>query len=135
MLKKLLWSFFILVVLVMGTIWYETSSYMFPWRVNDSIKHTLSWGGLADLPENIKDFNIEMYGGGFNRTYDMEFTSTETNLKNWISNSKRLKDNNPISITEFISEYEIYPGEENAVGGWVQINWQTYKVKVHILWS
>ena len=108
---------------------------MFPWRVSDFIKHTLSWGGLADLPENIKDFNIEMYGGGFNRTYDMEFTSTETNLKNWISNSKRLKDNNPISITEFISEYEISPGEENAAGGWVQINWQTYKVKVHILWS
>ena len=134
-LKKVLWCLLALVFLAVGTLWYETSNYMFPWRVNESIKYTLLWGGLADLPDNVTDFDIEMSGSAFTRTFDMQFTSSNEELKSWVNKSKRLKNNTPIVLSEFISKYEIYPGEEKAVGGWVQIDWQKHEVKIHIVWS
>lgn len=108
------------------------SNIVFPWRKEEVIKTTLSWGGLYKLPENIENLEIEQRGSAFSRQFIIKFSSDQKEIQKWILNSKRLKNNVP-KINYKTKIYEIYPGENGAMGGKVEI--EGIKVLINISWS
>jgi hypothetical protein len=71
----------------------------------------------------------------FTRTYTIEFDSDETEIKHWINKSKRLKDLKPSSDENGVMGFEIYPGEEGAVGGTVTVDKERNRVIIRMMWS
>jgi hypothetical protein len=108
------------------------SNIVFPWRKDDAINTTLSWGGLYKLPEHIENLEIEQRGSAFSRQFIIKFSSGSKEIQKWILNSKRLKNNVP-KINYKTKIYEIYPGENGAMGGKVEID--GLKVLINISWS
>jgi hypothetical protein len=108
------------------------SNIVFPWKKDEAINTTLSWGGLCKLPNNIENLEIEQRGSMFTRQFIIKFSSDQKEIQKWILNSKRLKNNIPkINIKTKI--YEISPGENGAMGGKVEI--EGIKVLINISWS
>lgn len=103
-----------------------------PWERNEIIKTSLNWGGLNEFPKNAEIINIEKKGSMFTRQFIIEFKSSDKEINSWIEKSKRLKNNIP-KIENQTKIYEIYPGEENAFGGKVEIN--NNIVKINMSWS
>ena len=106
-----------------------------PWERSNAIETTLLWGGLAELPEQTSDLKVQTSGGMFTRTFFLEFSLSERELQQWITNSKRLKELTPTKQTDGTDLYEIYPGEDGAIGGTVLINFQQGNVKIKMAWS
>ena len=103
-----------------------------PWERNEIIKTSLNWGGLNEIPKNAEIINIEKKGSIFTRQFIIEFKSSDKEINSWIEKSKRLKSNIP-KIENQNKIYEIYPGEENAFGGKVEI--KNNIVKINMSWS
>ena len=100
---------------------------------NGAIQATLEMGGLNELPSGIKNMQIDKRGSIFTRQFIIEFEFEDSNkIDNWIKQSKRLKDNVP-KIKDKTKTYEIYPGENDAFGGKVEI--QDKKVRIDMSWS
>lgn len=55
----------------------------------------LYFGGLKEIPKNAKIINIEKHGSSFTKQYIIEFTSSKSEIEQWIRKSKRLKNNIP----------------------------------------
>lgn len=108
------------------------TSFVFPWEKKEAIETTLNWGGLSELPSNVKILIVKKEGSFFTRTFIIEFISTEKQINEWILNSKRLKNNSP-KIKDENKTYEIYPGENNSFGGKVYIDKNLVKIKMS--WS
>ena len=113
---------------------YFTNTLM-PWERSNAIETTLLWGGLAELPEQANDLKVKTSGGMFTRTFFLEFNLSEPELQQWIRNSKRLKELTPKTQTDGTNLFEIYPGEDGAIGGTVLINFQQGNVKIEMAWS
>ena len=112
---------------------YISNAYVFPWEKNEAIQATLEMGGLHELPNGIKNLQIDKRGSIFTRQYIIEFDFEDSKkIDDWINKSKRLKDNVP-KIKNNTKTYEIYPGENDAYGGKVEI--QDKKVRIDISWS
>ena len=109
--------------------------YVYPWNVSEVFEITQSWGGLAEFPADSDITSVKDLGGMFTRILDIEFTATSHSLEQWIDNSKRLKENTPENLGNEIYKYYIYPGENGAQGGWVEIDKLNSHVKIHIYWS
>lgn len=92
------------------------SSIVFPWQKENAIQTTLNWGGLAELPNGTENLSVEKDGSMFTRTFIIKFNANQTEIENWILNSKRLKNNKP-KVRDEIKIYEIYPGEKESFGG------------------
>lgn len=99
---------------------------------NSALKAALQWGGLAALPSKASNLTIQKKGSIFTRQIIIEFDSDSSEIKQWIDKSKRLQNNIP-QINKGIKVYEIYPGENGAFGGKVEINQQ--KVHINMCWS
>ncbi|PZX91877.1 hypothetical protein DOS84_18255 [Flavobacterium aquariorum] len=108
------------------------SNIIFPWQKTEAIKTTLNWGGLAKLPKEAENLSVEKSGSMFTRTFTIEFNADQKEIENWILNSKRLKDNKP-KVKGVNETYEIYPGENESLGGKVSI--EKGKVTIHMSWS
>lgn len=89
-------------------------------------------GGLSELPIDAENIEIERRGSMFTRQYIIEFNSSEAEIEKWIEKSKRLKNNIPKTEGK-AKVYEIYPGEEEAMGGKVKI--EKDKVSINMSWS
>lgn len=89
---------FIVLVLFIGlfVIPYFANIVM-PWDRSGAIETTLLWGGLINLPNNSNDVSVQTSGSMFTRIYTIEFSSDQTEIKNWINSGKRLKDLKPVS--------------------------------------
>jgi len=103
-----------------------------PWQKKEIIETTLLWGGLNELPKNAKFINMEKRGSLFTRQFIIEFISKKDDITNWKNQSKRLKDRIP-KIKSQTELFEIYPGENGAMGGKVEI--EGNKVTINISWS
>jgi hypothetical protein len=125
-------SSLIFVIIIVLIYLNSFSNIVFPWRKDEAINTTLSWGGLYKLPEHIENFEIEQRGSAFTRQFIIKFNSDQKEIKKWILNSKRLKNNVP-KINYKTKIYEIYPGENGAMGGKVEI--EGIKVLINISWS
>ena len=101
----------------------------------EDIQTALNWGGLYKLPENASSIDIQTNGSILTRQFIIKFKCNKEGIENWIQQSKRLKNNHPLLIKENISRYEIYPGENNAEGGYVEINAAEGAVTINISWS
>lgn len=108
------------------------SNIVFPWQKKVAIETTLNWGGLAELPKEAEIINIEKEGNAFTRTFIIEFKANKSEINNWILKSKRLKNTVP-KIRGAIKTYEIYPGEDESLGGKVSV--ENEKVIVRMSWS
>jgi hypothetical protein len=108
------------------------SSFVFPWQKAEAIKTTLNWGGLAELPKELENLSVEKSGSMFTRTFIIEFNANQREIENWILNSKRLKANKP-KIEGENETYEIYPGENESLGG--KVNIEKGKVTIKMSWS
>ena len=113
---------------------YFTNTIM-PWERNNAIETTLLWGGMAELPEQTYNLNVQTSGGMFNRTYFLEFSLPSEEIQQWIDKSKRLKDQTPSLRSNGTKLYEIYPGEDGAIGGTVLVNLPQGTVKIKMAWS
>ena len=113
---------------------YFTNTIM-PWKRNSAIETTLLWGGLAELPDQANNLKVQTTGGMFTRTFHLEFNLSEQQLKKWIAMSNRLKELTPLTQSDGTNLYEIYPGEDGAIGGTVLINFQKGNVKIKMAWS
>ena len=121
-LKKILLYIFIVGILGFGILIVGYfSNIVFPWQREESIKATIEMGGLSQLPKNIENVEIDKRGSMFTRQFIIEFDSNAIEIQKWIQNSKRLKNNIP-KIKGQTKVYEIYPGEDGAMGGKVEIN-------------
>lgn len=119
------------VLLVIGYLNFF-SSIVFPWQKAEAIKTTLNWGGLAELPKEVENLSVEKSGSMFTRTFTIEFNADQKEIENWILNSKRLKNNKP-KVKGVNETYEIYPGENESLGGKVSIGKR--KVTIRMSWS
>ena len=108
------------------------SSIVFPWQKAEAIKTTLNWGGLAELPKEAENLSVEKSGSIFTRAFTIEFNADQKEIKNWILNSKRLKNNKP-KVKGVNEIYEIYPGENESLGGKVSI--KKGKITIRMSWS
>lgn len=108
------------------------TSFVFPWEKKEAIETTLNWGGWSELPNKVENLKVKKEGSPFTRTFIIEFISTEKEISNWIIKSKRLK-NNFSKINGKNKNFEIYPGENNSLGGKVYIN--KNRVKIKMSWS
>jgi hypothetical protein len=123
----------LIIVIIIALIYLNFfSNIVFPWRKDEAIKTTLNWGGLYKLPEHIENLEIEQRGSAFTRQFIIKFSSDPKEIQKWILNSKRLKNNVP-KINYKTKIYEIYPGENGAMGGKVEI--EGAKVFINISWS
>ena len=133
MSKIILKTSSLIFVIIIAVIYLNFfSNIVFPWRKDEAINTTLSWGGLYKLPENIENFEIEQRGSAFTRQFIIKFSSNPKEIQKWILNSKRLKNNAP-KINYKTKIYEIYPGENGAMGGKVEI--EGAKVFINISWN
>lgn len=71
----------------------------------------------------------------FTRTFTIEFDSDEPEIENWIDRSKRLKDLKPENDANGVIRFEIYPGEEGAIGGTVTVDKERNRVIIRMMWS
>ncbi len=126
---KILSLIFIVFIAIMYLNFF--SNIVFPWKKEEAISTTLNWGGLSKLPDSIKKLEIEQRGSTFTRQFIIKFNADQKEIKKWILNSKRLKNNVP-KINYKTKIYEIYPGENGAMGGKVEI--EGMKVLINISW-
>jgi len=132
-MKKLFGIFLgIAIIFIVSFYIIFCSNYVMPWNKDETIKTTLKWGGLKELPKNSKIITLEKRGSIFTRQFIIEFISPENDIKNWIKSSKRLK-NNPPKFDSNKTIYEIYPGEDDSYGGKVEIKNDT--IKINMGWS
>jgi len=127
---KILGSLFIILTLYIYLQFF--SGYILPWDKEEAVQTTIKWGGLAPLPINKEDVDIEKKGSLFTRQFIIEFTASESQIKDWVKNSIRLKDNSP-EKKEKKKIYDIHPGEEESFGGNVEI--EGNNVKISMSWS
>lgn len=112
---------------------YISNSYVLPWEKEEVIETTLEWGGLNELPKDIKNLKIDKRGSIFTRQFIIEFEVNHLKqINDWIHKSKRLKNNTP-TIKEDKRIFLIYPGEQGANGGKVEIYGK--EVKINMSWS
>ncbi|WP_055435206.1 hypothetical protein [Lacinutrix algicola] len=112
---------------------YISNAYVLPWEKKEVIQATLEMGGLNELPSGIKNLQIDKRGSIFTRQFIIEFEFEDSKeIDNWIKQSKRLKNNVP-KIKDNVKTYEIFPGENDAYGGKVEI--QDKKVRIDMSWS
>ena len=133
-MTKIILKFSILIISVLIVIMYLIffSNVVLPWKKEEAIKTTLNWEGLYKLPDHIKNLEIEQRGSAFTRQFIIKFSSDQNEIQKWILNSKRLKSNIP-KINNKTKIYEIYPGENGAMGGKVEI--EGAKVFINISWN
>ena len=130
---KILIGLIIGVFILFLTYIYISNAYVLPWEKKEAIQATLEMGGLNELPSGIKNLQIDKRGSIFTRQFIIEFEFEDSkNIDNWIKQSKRLKDNVP-KIKDNTKTYEIYPGENDAYGGKVEI--KDKKVRIDMSWS
>lgn len=131
--KKILLFIFIAGILSCGilVVGYLTN-VVFPWQREEAIEATIEMGGLSTLPKNIENVEIEKRGSMFTRQFIIEFDSDTIDIQKWIKNSKRLKNVIP-KIKRHTKVYEIYPGENGAMGGKVEI--ENNKVSINMSWN
>jgi hypothetical protein len=134
-LRTLLGLFFVLVLFIGLFVVPYFANIVMPWDRAGAIETTLLWGGFADLPDNSSDVSVQTSGSMFTRTYKIEFDSNATEIKNWINKSKRLKDLKPSSDENGVMGFEIYPGEEGAIGGTVTVDKERNRVIIRMTWS
>lgn len=115
------------------TYFFISNSYVLLWEKEDVIQTTLDWGGLTELPDNIENLRIDKKGSMFTRQFIIEFEVDDLNkIDDWIKKSQRLKSNQP-KLKDKVKTFEIYPGEDGASGGKVQI--EGNKVRIDMSWS
>lgn len=107
------------------------SNIVFPWQKDNSIKTTLEWSGLIEFPIENKNINITKQGSMFTRQYILEFSTSKSEIENWIEKSEKLKK---IPVKE-IGKTEIYiiDGEKGAMGGTLKV--KDSLVILNISWS
>lgn len=103
-----------------------------PWQKEGAIECILIWGGLHEIPKDAEITSLRKYGSMFTRQFKIEFTSSPSEIKKWILESKRLKNNKP-EIENGNKVYNIHPGELNSYGGEVKIKGNT--VFISMSWS
>ena len=108
------------------------SNIVFPWKKEEAINTTLNWGGLSKLPDNMKNIEIEQRGSSITRQFIIKFSSEQNEIQKWILNSKSLQNNIP-KINNKTKIYEIYPGENGAIGGKVEIAGK--EVLINMSWN
>jgi len=108
------------------------SSFIMPWDREEAIEAALSWGKLEKLPKDADITNMEKRGSIFTRQFIIEFTSSESEIKNWILKSKGFKDVKP-EIENGTKKYEIHPKDLKSSGGHVKIKGNT--VYINMSWS
>jgi hypothetical protein len=131
-LKALKVLAFLLVALTLYIYLQFFSGYVFPWDKQEAIQTTTEWGGLAPLPAEMEEIDIEKEGSLFTRQFIIEFTASQEQIQNWIKNSKRLKNNSP-EEKALKKIYNIHPGEVESFGGNVEI--EGNNVKINMSWS
>lgn len=105
---------------------------VFPWERNEAIQEAIEMGGLSELPFDAKNIKVERCGSIFSGQYIIEFKSSENELEKWIKKCIRLKNNAP-KLNGNTKTYEVYPGENDAMGGDVKI--EKNKVIINMSWS
>lgn len=132
-MKKILSLFFIFcAVFCIGTYVYFFSGIVFPWQQEEVALTVQQWGGLAPFPDDISNVRMSKSGSAFTRTFEVEFDAEATAIEKWIKESKRLKDNKPVYNTD-ATLFEVYPGEQKATGGTVEV--KRNHVKIRMMWS
>lgn len=131
-LKALKVLAFLLIALSLYIYLQFFSEYIFPWNKQQAIQTTIEWSGLAPLPIDKKDIDIEKKGSPFTRQFTIEFTASQEQIESWIRNSKRLKNNIP-KQKGLKKIYDIHPGEAGSLGGNVEI--EGNNVKIDMSWS
>jgi len=133
-MTKIILKFSILIFTVFVALIYLNffSNIVFPWQKKDAIETSLNWGGLSNLPSSIGNIDVEQKGSMFTRQFIVKFYSDQKDIQNWITNSKRLKSKVP-KINNKTKVYEIYPGENGALGGKVEI--EGTKVLINMSWN
>ncbi|MDR6762233.1 hypothetical protein J2Y38_002444 [Flavobacterium sp. 2755] len=108
------------------------SSFVMPWDREEAIEAALSWGKLDKLPKDADITNMEKRGSIFTRQFIIEFTSSKSEIKNWILKSKGFKGVEP-EIKDGTKIYEIHPKDLESYGGRVKIKGNT--VYINMSWS
>ena len=130
-LRRLFLSLAIFFVLIIGlfVIPYFANIVM-PWQKAKAISADLDWGGLANLPKQSRHISVNMKGSMFTREYIVQFDVDSIDVNDWINHSKRIKDVTPIIEKDGHIKYNVYPGENDAIGGTIRIDKQKGRVIV-----
>ena len=128
----LLIAFFLFIGLFI--IPYFTNIVM-PWDRSNAIETAITWGGLANLPDEAEDISVGTEGGMFTRTFIIQFELDNDAIDAWVKKSPRMKNMVPIVEEDGTLRYEIYPGEERSIGGTVRVNRMDHWVIIRMMWS
>ncbi|RPH29907.1 MAG: hypothetical protein EHM93_16655 [Bacteroidales bacterium] len=112
-----------------------SSDRVMPWNKQQAIITTLSWAGLEPLPESSSEIKVWKKGSMFSRQFIIEFTSDQNSIDKWLNENSRLKNMKPIIHSSSIVKYDIHPGENGAIGGFITIDKELNKVTIDMSWS
>lgn len=105
-----------------------------PWNKHKAIITTLSWGGLSPLPESSVDIKVWKKGSVFSRQFIIEFTTDKNSIDKWLNGNLKLKNIKPIIDSSSI-KYDIHPGENGSIGGFITIDKKQNRVTIDMSWS
>ncbi len=135
-ISRLILCLSIVIVLIIGlvVIPYFTSIVM-PWDRASAIESTIAWGGLAEIPDAATELSVDKEGSMFTREFIIEFELDTLEMNEWIQNSFRIKNAEPLIESDGTIKYEIYPGEDGALGGTVRINKSNKTIEINMSFS
>lgn len=123
----------LIAIIVLFVVPYYYNIVM-PWQRTEAIETALTWGGLADLPENAEDISVKTAGSAFTREFTIEFRSDPEAIRTWVLQSGGLKEAEVYQRENGIIQYEV-PGDQGAIGGFVIIDERNGWVQITMSWS
>ena len=111
------------------------ANIVMPWDRSDAVEAAITWGGLANIPRTADIVSVDTEGNMFTRTFIVEFILDSKEIDNWVKRSKRLNNATFKNDNNGVITYEIYPGEEHAIGGTVIIDKCENRVIIDMSWS
>jgi hypothetical protein len=98
------------------------------------VEVTLEWGRLAPFPDGIENLSVQTEGNLFTRSFRVSFTSTNEEIKKWVTESPGLADAKIEVMEDGKQRYVITPGG-GANYAEVIIDFESSMVQVYVSWS
>jgi hypothetical protein len=113
---RVLLAFVILLIAVIGLfVIPHFANIVMPWQRADAIDAAVTWGGLAQLPDDADDISVRTKGSMFTREFILKFHCSPETVDEWISKSRGMKNAEVKTLTG-VTFYEIHRGYEKSIG-------------------
>lgn len=122
-------AFSIFLIAIVGYFGYDYT----PWKQKQhAIETTLYWCQLNDIPESVKDVEVQIKGSAFTREFIVSFTAEKEVIKQWLDSSPGVDQKINLATGK---DLIIKPVMRDAEFGEIKINTVSNTVRIRTYWS